>query len=420
MDLLLRAASGRLSEVFADRTLADDRFARTIGFFRTGAKLAAGWDDASHAIHARFRQGCAAWIAHDAGPSRRVLPARHGPGPADRRRRSVGGGVRATWPGGSQGTGTRSSCARRSPNVSVPTRSANSSRRCRPIRRPSPRARSPDACSTSSHDRRARGRTIGWWRARARRPASRCSRTTRTCSPCSPARGSRCTCGLPGTRRAAWRSRSRPGILLGTTAHHSWGVTNVSGDVQDLYVEHLNDERTAAEHDGTWEPLTVHRELIHVRGAAEPVVVDVSRDATRPDHRDGRGGQHAHRAHPARIGRDVRAPVDGVRLRHPSVARPRCRERDQLRGVPSRGLGRGVPGSELRLRRRGRDDRLSMLGTVPVASTPATAPRRCPDGPPGTSGTDGSRSTSCRGRSTRRTDTWSPRTTGSTTTATRT
>ena len=68
MDLLLRAASGRLSEVFADRTLADDRFARTIGFLRTGAKLAAGWDDASHAIHARFRQGCAAWMAQMPAP----------------------------------------------------------------------------------------------------------------------------------------------------------------------------------------------------------------------------------------------------------------------------------------------------------------------------------------------------------------
>ena len=30
---------------------------------KAGAKLAAGWDDASHAIHARFRQGCAAWMA---------------------------------------------------------------------------------------------------------------------------------------------------------------------------------------------------------------------------------------------------------------------------------------------------------------------------------------------------------------------
>src|SRR6266581_4362713 len=31
LDLLLRASNGRLSEVFADRTLAEDRFARTIG-----------------------------------------------------------------------------------------------------------------------------------------------------------------------------------------------------------------------------------------------------------------------------------------------------------------------------------------------------------------------------------------------------
>ena len=57
-----------------------------------------------------------------------------------------------------------------------------------------------------------------------------------------------------------------PGILIGTTPHHAWGVTNVSGDVQDLYVERLNDEGTAAEFDGGWEPMTVHAETIEVRG----------------------------------------------------------------------------------------------------------------------------------------------------------
>ena len=57
-----------------------------------------------------------------------------------------------------------------------------------------------------------------------------------------------------------------PGILIGTTPHHAWGVTNVSGDVQDLYVERLNDEGTAAEFDGGWEPMTVHTETIEVRG----------------------------------------------------------------------------------------------------------------------------------------------------------
>ena len=144
------------------------------------------------------------------------------------------------------------------------------------------------------------------------------------------------------------------------------------------------------------------------------------RDATRPDHRDGRGGQHAHRAHPARIGRDVRAPVDGVRLRHPSVARPGRRERDQLRGVPPRGVGRGVPGSELRLRRRGRHDRLSMLGTVPAARRRRRHRARARmDRRVRVERMDPVRRAAVGGRS-RRTGTWSRRTTGSTTTATRT
>jgi len=68
LDLLLRAAGGRLSEVFADRTLPDDRFARTIGFHRTGTRLAAGWDDTSRAMHARFREGVAAWIEQMPAP----------------------------------------------------------------------------------------------------------------------------------------------------------------------------------------------------------------------------------------------------------------------------------------------------------------------------------------------------------------
>jgi penicillin amidase len=65
-----------------------------------------------------------------------------------------------------------------------------------------------------------------------------------------------------------------PGILAGTTPHHAWGLTNVSGDVQDLYVERLNAEGTAAEFEGAWEPLTVHAETIEVRGGAA-VALDV-------------------------------------------------------------------------------------------------------------------------------------------------
>ncbi len=52
-----------------------------------------------------------------------------------------------------------------------------------------------------------------------------------------------------------------PGIILGATPHHAWGVTNVSGDVQDLYEERLDVAGTAALHDdaGSRSPCTARR-----------------------------------------------------------------------------------------------------------------------------------------------------------------
>jgi penicillin G amidase len=66
-----------------------------------------------------------------------------------------------------------------------------------------------------------------------------------------------------------------PGIVLGHNERIAWGATNVGGDVQDLYLERLNPEGTAALFDGMWEPLTVHREEIAVRGRAEPEILEV-------------------------------------------------------------------------------------------------------------------------------------------------
>lgn len=66
-----------------------------------------------------------------------------------------------------------------------------------------------------------------------------------------------------------------PGVVIGHTAHHAWGFTNVGGDTQDLYLERLNEDRTAALFGDTWEPTTVHREEIKVRGRDEPEVLEV-------------------------------------------------------------------------------------------------------------------------------------------------
>ena len=62
LDLALRAATGRLSEVFGERALDDDRFARTVGFHRAGARIAEGWDADSLRMHRCFREGVRAWI----------------------------------------------------------------------------------------------------------------------------------------------------------------------------------------------------------------------------------------------------------------------------------------------------------------------------------------------------------------------
>ncbi|HJP64928.1 MAG TPA: penicillin acylase family protein [Actinomycetota bacterium] len=66
-----------------------------------------------------------------------------------------------------------------------------------------------------------------------------------------------------------------PGVIIGHNERIAWGYTNVGGDTQDLYLEKLNEDGTAALYNGEWEPLTIHREEIVVRGLAEPEVLEV-------------------------------------------------------------------------------------------------------------------------------------------------
>lgn len=274
MDLLLRAAGGRLSEVFADRTLGDDRLARTIGFRRTGAALAAGWDDVSRAMHARFREGCAAWMASmPAPPVEYSLLDMHPDLVIDDAGAWAAAFVYLAW--GLSGNWDkellRAAIAER-----LGPDAASALLPPMPADPPNVPAGTLEG-RLLDEMRRPRGEGSNNWVVAG-------SRTT-TGTPLL-ANDPHLLAVQPGVwiemhlRAPGYEARGvaltfSPGILLGTTAHHAWGVTNVSGDVQDLYLEHLNDDRTAAEHDGVWEPLTIHREEIHVRGTTEPVVVDV-------------------------------------------------------------------------------------------------------------------------------------------------
>jgi penicillin G amidase len=79
----------------------------------------------------------------------------------------------------------------------------------------------------------------------------------------------------PGIDVAGVALTFAPGVIIGHNQRIAWGYTNVGGDTQDLYLEQLNDDGTAALYNGTWEPVTVHREEIAVRGRSDPEILEV-------------------------------------------------------------------------------------------------------------------------------------------------
>jgi penicillin amidase len=64
-----------------------------------------------------------------------------------------------------------------------------------------------------------------------------------------------------------------PGVLMGHNGRVAWGWTNANADVQDLYIERIQNGREV-EYNGAFEPLNIRREVIKVKGAAD-VVLDV-------------------------------------------------------------------------------------------------------------------------------------------------
>src|SRR3954451_13357160 len=62
LELALRLATGRLSEIFSELTYPDDLFMRTIGLNRAGAKHVGGWDETAPVVHAGCRPGVQEWI----------------------------------------------------------------------------------------------------------------------------------------------------------------------------------------------------------------------------------------------------------------------------------------------------------------------------------------------------------------------
>jgi penicillin amidase len=61
-----------------------------------------------------------------------------------------------------------------------------------------------------------------------------------------------------------------PLVVIGHNASIAWGLTNSAADVQDIYVEKLNEAKDYYLDNDEWKPLIKKEEIIRVRGRSEP------------------------------------------------------------------------------------------------------------------------------------------------------
>ena len=272
IDLALRAANGRLSEVFGDLTVKQDRFARVVGFNRVGAREAARWSERSRSMVTRFVEGTRAFaVSAPAPPVEHALLAFAPELPTDLASWAaafafVAWGLSGNW----DRELLRVHLAERFGEEAVPV--------LLPPLSPDPPNVLAGGLAGLLLDEipHLGGQGSNAWVVSGSRTAS--GRPLLANDPHllvqQPASWFELALRAPGYEARGVAFPFAPGIVIGTTPHHAWGLTNVSGDVQDLYEERLNEDRSAAEFDGAWEPVTVHREEIAVQGG-DPVIVDV-------------------------------------------------------------------------------------------------------------------------------------------------
>lgn len=70
----------------------------------------------------------------------------------------------------------------------------------------------------------------------------------------------------PGFHAAGVTLPGMPFVIAGHNEHVAWGITALMGDVQDLYDEKLDGNGNYEATDGSWKPLAIDHETIHVRG----------------------------------------------------------------------------------------------------------------------------------------------------------
>jgi penicillin amidase len=214
IDLTLRSATGRLSELFGERTFEDDRFVRTVGLHLAGAAIAASWTEEDRAMHGRFRDGVRAWVDRAPAPPLEhrllgivpVLPEDPGAWGAayaylawrlsnNLEQELLRAGVRARLGDDAVGVLVPPTAGRGGIGSNAWVVSG---------------AHTESGSPLLANDPHLLALQPGVWLPMALR--------------------------APGYRARGLALTFGPGIVLGASDRHAWGATNVSGDVQDLFV----------------------------------------------------------------------------------------------------------------------------------------------------------------------------------------
>jgi penicillin amidase len=242
LDMALRAANGRLSELFGPLTLDDDRFIRTVGLHLAGARMVGeDWDDQDHAMHARFRGGVRAWLAQAPAPPVEYRMLGAAPKLPDDPAAWASCFAYLAW-GLSNNLETELLRAR--------IRAEAGEEAMRTLVPP-----------TSGR----RGTGSNAWVLAGSRTSSGAPLLANDPHLLALQPGPWMPVHLraPGYDVRGVALTFAPGVVLGATPHHAWGATNVTGDVQDLFVV-TDDDVTG-----------VRTESIVVLGERDPVEVHV-------------------------------------------------------------------------------------------------------------------------------------------------
>lgn len=271
LELAIRAATGRLAEIVGPPAFEADRFARTIGLHLAGEAYVRAWTSEDHAMHGRFREGARAWVdvMPEAPLEYEILQLEPWLPPDPEPWAACVAYLGWNLSNNHDRELLRAWIRERAGEEAAATLLA-------PVGNDAAPANVPGALHGRLLDasRPPPGQGSNAWVLAGSRTSSGMPLLANDphLLALHPSPWIEVALRAPGYDARGVALTFAPGVVIGSTPHHAWGITNVSGDVQDLFIERLNEGGSAAAFRDGWESLHVRNEEIQVRGEPEPRV----------------------------------------------------------------------------------------------------------------------------------------------------